>query len=119
MWRRAFAALSLLGGPKPPRGNVRLRVVAADGEAAAESKADAVDDMRVTLKENIALGEVIRLEAGSGAVVDMYLHKQDGRGVNAVAVEVAGGENIAIIDLITNIENPNNTISATNLCVAA
>jgi elongation factor Ts len=65
-------------------------LVAADGEDAVAAKADQVDDMRVTLKENIAVGEVVRIEAGDGSVVDSYLHKQEDRGVNAVAVEISG-----------------------------
>jgi elongation factor Ts len=65
-------------------------LVAAEGEDAVASKVDEVDDMRVKLKENIGVGEVVRIEAGEGAVVDSYLHKQDDRGVNAVAVEISG-----------------------------
>ncbi len=66
-------------------------LVAAKGEEAAAEKADAIDDLKVFLKENIALGEVVRLEAAEGHVVDTYVHRQDGRGVNAVAVELDGG----------------------------
>lgn len=66
-------------------------LVAAKGDDAAAEKADAIDDLRVILKENIALGQVVRLEAGEGHVVDTYVHRQDGRGVNAVAVELDGG----------------------------
>lgn len=66
--------------------------VAAGGEAAAEEHRDAVDDLRVTLKENIAVGRVMRIEAGAGNLLDSYLHQQDGRGVNAVLVELAGGD---------------------------
>ncbi|MDQ6697437.1 MAG: translation elongation factor Ts [Actinomycetota bacterium] len=66
-------------------------LVAVKGEDAAEEKADAIDDLKVVLKENIALGQVVRLEAGEAHVVDTYIHRQDGRGVNAVAVELAGG----------------------------
>jgi len=64
--------------------------VAADGESAADSFADAIDTLRTTLKENISLGKVFRLEAGSDEIVDTYLHLQSGRGVNAVAVVVKG-----------------------------
>jgi elongation factor Ts len=78
-------------------------LAAADGVDAVASRADAVDDLRVTLKENIAVGEVVRLEAGEGAVVDSYLHRQDGRGVNAVAIEVAGGNPELAHDLAVHI----------------
>ena len=47
--------------------------------------------LKVTLKENIALGEVERIEAADGNVIDSYQHIQGGRGVNAVLVEIAGG----------------------------
>ena len=66
-------------------------LVAAKGEEAAAEKADAIDDLKLVLKENIALGQVVRLEAADGHVVDTYVHRQDGRGVNAVAVELDGG----------------------------
>ncbi len=46
---------------------------------------------KVALKENIELGRVVRIEAAPGNVVDTYLHRQDGRGVLGVIVEVAGG----------------------------
>ena len=44
------------------------------------------------LKENIFVGQVRRLVAGPGQVVDTYLHQQSGRGVNAVAVVIDGGD---------------------------
>ena len=66
-------------------------LVAASGEDAAAQKTDAIDDLKVVLKENIELGRVIRIEAAPGNVVDTYVHRQDGRGVLAVAVELEGG----------------------------
>lgn len=66
-------------------------LVAAKGDDAAAEKTDAIDDLRVVLKENIELGQVARLDAPDGHVVDTYVHRQDGRGVNAVAVELDGG----------------------------
>ncbi|HMQ26662.1 MAG TPA: translation elongation factor Ts, partial [Acidimicrobiales bacterium] len=57
-------------------------LVAAKGADAAPEKTDAVDDLRVVLKENIELGRVVRVEAADGHVVDTYIHRQDGRGVN-------------------------------------
>lgn len=65
--------------------------VAAEGTGVVESFNDEIDTMRTTLKENISIGEVVRLEAGDGEVVDTYLHHQAGRGVNAVAVVLKGG----------------------------
>ena len=52
---------------------------------------DAIDDLRLTLKENIELGEVVRFVADAGDHLDTYLHVQNGRGVNGVLVEIAGG----------------------------
>jgi elongation factor Ts len=66
-------------------------IVAAKGEEAAAELEDEVNTLRTTLKENISVGRVVRLEAGSGEVVDTYLHQQSGRGVNAVAVVLKGG----------------------------
>jgi elongation factor Ts len=65
--------------------------VAADGPAGADAHTGAIDDAKVTLKENIELGRVAWVEAAAGQVVGTYLHRQDGRGVNAVAVVLEGG----------------------------
>jgi len=64
--------------------------VLADGPGAIEANATQLEDLQVTIKENIAVGAVERIEAGEGATVDTYLHVQDGRGVNAVVVEASG-----------------------------
>ena len=48
--------------------------------------------MKITLKENIDLGQVIRYEASPGSVLDAYVHQQNGRGVNAVLVELSNGD---------------------------
>ncbi len=62
-------------------------LVLAGGPDATASKADAIDDLRLSIKENIALGRVERIEAAPGHTIDAYLHMQDGRGVNGVIVE--------------------------------
>lgn len=66
--------------------------VAAEGTGAVEGFADEVDRLRTTLKENISIGEVVRLEAGAGQVVDTYVHQQAGRGVIGVGVVLEGGD---------------------------
>lgn len=66
-------------------------LVLAEGEGAAAQKADAIDELKVTLKENIELGRVVRFAAAEGNLLDTYLHVQSERGVNAVLVELAGG----------------------------
>ena len=71
--------------------NDLVQLVADEGEEAVKERVDAVDDLKVTLKENIELGRVVRFEAADGNALDTYLHVQSGRGVNGVLVEVAGG----------------------------
>jgi elongation factor Ts len=66
--------------------------VAAEGEGAVDQLADAVEKLRTTLKENVSIGKVVRLEATAGQVVDTYVHIQSGRGVNAVAIVLEGGD---------------------------
>ena len=65
------------------------KLVIAKGEAAISEKSSTLDDLKITLKENIEIGRVVRIEAGPGNVIDHYLHIQGGRGVNAVLVELA------------------------------
>ncbi len=66
------------------------KLVAAEGEAAVAQRAQQLEDLKITLKEKIELGEVVRIEAAAGNVLDSYLHIQGGRGVNAVLVELSG-----------------------------
>ncbi|HEX2701695.1 MAG TPA: translation elongation factor Ts [Acidimicrobiales bacterium] len=67
------------------------QAVAEGGEGAAKEGQDEIDGLKVTLKENIQLGRVERVEAAEGDVLDTYLHVQNGRGVNGVLVELSGG----------------------------
>src|SRR5437763_7076479 len=71
--------------------NELAAAVAAKGDDAASERSDAIDDLKVTLKENIELGRVIRFEPAPGHVIDTYLHVQSDRGVTGVVVELAGG----------------------------
>lgn len=66
-------------------------LVVAEGEGAVAQRATAIDDLKIVLKENIQLGQVVRIEAPEGHVIDSYVHRQDGRGVNGVIVELDGG----------------------------
>jgi elongation factor Ts len=66
-------------------------LVAAKGPDAVAERTAELEQLKVTLKENIALGEVVRIEAAAGNILDSYHHVQGGRGVNAVLVELAGG----------------------------
>jgi elongation factor Ts len=69
-----------------------VAAVLADGEAGSAAVKDQVDDLKVTLKENIDIGRIHHLPVAAGQVVDTYLHKQEGRGVNAVVVVLEGGD---------------------------
>src|SRR5262245_51523125 len=79
------------------------KLVAAEGENAASSRSVNLDDLKITLKENIELGRVVRLEASSGQVLDSYLHVQGGRGVNGVLVVVEGGDQALAHDVAVHI----------------
>jgi elongation factor Ts len=78
-------------------------LVAAKGEDATTELSDEIDRLRATLKENISVGRVRRLVAQSGQVVDTYLHRQAGRGVNAVAVVLEGGTDELAHDIAVHI----------------
>jgi elongation factor Ts len=66
--------------------------VAAGGPEAVASQQARLDELKVSLKENIEVGRVERIEPAEGNGFDAYLHVQNGRGVNGVLVEVAGGD---------------------------
>ena len=66
-------------------------LVTAKGLDATADRAKEIEDLRLTLKEHIELGEVVRAEAADGNLLESYLHIQGERGVNAVLVELAGG----------------------------
>jgi elongation factor Ts len=60
------------------------------GEAGLGDRATQIDDLKITLKEKIEVGETIRFEAAAGNILDSYTHVQGGRGVNGVIVEMSG-----------------------------
>lgn len=78
-------------------------LVAAEGENAVDQKTDELDTMKITLKENISIGKVIRIEAPDGGAIDSYLHLQAGRGVNAVVVALDGGSEELAHDIAAHI----------------
>jgi len=69
----------------------QLADAVANGGSVDDQK-ERVDDLKVTLKENIDVGRVERVPVADGQIVDTYLHKQEGRGVNAVIVVLDGGD---------------------------
>ncbi|HEY6531113.1 MAG TPA: translation elongation factor Ts [Acidimicrobiales bacterium] len=66
-------------------------LVVAKGVDAVAEMGDEIDTLKIAKKENIEVGTVVRFEAADGNILDSYLHLQDGRGVNAVLVELQGG----------------------------
>jgi elongation factor Ts len=83
--------------------NKLAKDVAANGEAAVEGYGDSIDDLKITLKENIEIGRIVRFEAADGNVLDTYLHIQNGRGVNAVLIELSGGTSELAHDIAVHI----------------
>jgi elongation factor Ts len=77
--------------------------VAAGGEADLANYRDAIDDLRVSLKENIEVGQAVQIGLDGGQVFDTYLHRQDGRGVNGVVVVLAGGSKDLAHDIAVHI----------------
>jgi elongation factor Ts len=77
--------------------------VAAGGESAVGDHKDAIDDLKVSLKENIEVGRAIQLTVEPGQTVDTYLHRQDGRGVNGVVVILQGGSSDLAHDIAVHI----------------
>jgi len=65
-------------------------LIAAKGEDAAAERATAIDDLKLSLKENIAVGRVVRFDPPSGAVVASDLHAPEGRGKQGVLIELSG-----------------------------
>jgi len=78
-------------------------LVVAKGEAAVGERDKEVEDLRLTTKENLEIGSVVRFEVPADHILDSYLHLQDGRGVNAVLVELAGGNKELAHDIAVHI----------------
>jgi elongation factor Ts len=66
-------------------------LVAAEGEDAISKVQGRLDELKISLKENMDWGRIVRFEPAEGNILDTYLHVQNDRGVNGVMVEVAGG----------------------------
>jgi len=77
-------------------------VVAGGVEAVAERSAE-LEALKITLKEKIELGDVVRFEAADGNVIGHYEHVQGGRGVNGVLVELANGSDELAHDIAVHI----------------
>jgi elongation factor Ts len=66
--------------------------VAADGEGALSGLQGRLDELIISLKENMSWGRVFRVDPAEGNGFDAYLHIQNERGVNGVLVELEGGD---------------------------
>jgi elongation factor Ts len=66
--------------------------VAKDGEGAVASLQGRLDELKISLKENLEIGRAVRIEPAPGNAFDAYLHVQNGRGKNGVLVEISGGD---------------------------
>ena len=73
--------------------------VLVGGEGAVSTLENELDTLRIQKKENIELGVVVRFEAAEGNVLDSYLHRQEGRGVNGVLLEVQGASLDAVHEI--------------------
>jgi elongation factor Ts len=79
------------------------QLVAEKNEAAVDERAEDLEHMRTTLKENISIGRVVRIEQPADGALDTYLHMQAGRGVNAVVVALSGGTTELAHEIATHI----------------
>src|SRR3954447_1655363 len=80
-----------------------VALVVAKGADAVAERQSAIDDLKIVLKENISIGEVVRIEAAEGNQLESYLHVQGGRGVNAVLVEMSGASESLAHDIAVHI----------------
>jgi elongation factor Ts len=62
-------------------------LVLAKGPEAVSEKAEAIEDLKLIVKENIEFGPVVRYESADGAVIDAYVH---GGGRSGVLIEAVG-----------------------------
>jgi elongation factor Ts len=78
-------------------------LAASGGVDSMASHGDAIDDLKVTLKENIEVGRSAVVSVAPGQVVDTYLHRQEGRGVNGVVVVLEGGSQELAHDIAVHV----------------
>jgi elongation factor Ts len=78
-------------------------LVLAKGVDAVTDRSAQLEELKIVLKEKIELGEVVRIEAAPGNVLDSYAHIQGGRGINGVLVELEGGSQELAHDIAVHI----------------
>ncbi len=67
------------------------KVLLLSGEDALANEQPSLDELKIRLGENISIGKTARLESPPDGVLGVYLHSQNGRGVNGVIVQLRGG----------------------------
>ncbi|MGD0285152.1 MAG: translation elongation factor Ts [Acidimicrobiales bacterium] len=77
--------------------------LALKGEGGLAQYSDRIENLTLVSKENIALGQTVRFDAPESAIIGSYLHLQNGRGVNAVLVEVTGADEALAHDIALHI----------------
>ena len=80
-----------------------VELVVAEGADAVSQRSAELDELKITLKEKIELGQVSHIAAADGNVIGHYEHVQGGRGVNGVLVEIAGGSDELAHDVAVHI----------------
>ena len=80
-----------------------VAAVIADGPDAVASRNEQLEELKITLKEKIELGDVVRIDAADGNVLGHYEHVQGGRGVNAVLVEMSGADDAMAHDVAVHL----------------
>jgi len=80
-----------------------VALVVAKGADAVNEHAATIEDLKIVLKENISIGDVVRFEAADGNILDSYMHIQGGRGVNSVLVEMSGATQELAHDIAVHI----------------
>ena len=83
--------------------NVLVALVATKGVEAVAERSVELEELKITLKEKIELGDAVRFEAADGNVLGHYEHVQGGRGVNAVLVEMSGASDELAHDVAVHI----------------
>lgn len=73
------------------------------GESATGDFDSDIADLRASLGEAVSVGVVSRIEAGAGSVLSSYVHRQSGRGVNAVIVSAEGCDESVVHDVALHI----------------
>jgi elongation factor Ts len=66
-------------------------LVAEGGEGAVDQRKDDLDTMKITLKENIEVGDVVVVRSEAGDVLDLYAHTAEGRCTNGIIVQLRDG----------------------------